>query len=70
VDGRNILVRDGASEFADGVEAVIHQPDLAARLAAEGRRTAEEVYSWGVIRRRVSKLYGEIAGEPPLGIDV
>lgn len=60
VDGRNILIRDSASGFTEAVNRVLEDADLRARLGAEGRRTAEEVYSWEVIGEGMNATYREL----------
>ncbi len=60
VNEGNILVRDSADAFAEGVLQVLGDPRLRSRLERNGRRTAIETYSWGVIGERIRSAYGEL----------
>jgi glycosyltransferase involved in cell wall biosynthesis len=44
--GRNVLIADGAQEFADAVVRVLAEPELRAQLGHEGRALAERRYDW------------------------
>ena len=57
VDGENILIRDDPKQFARAVVDVLQDPALRSRLAAHGRRTAEERYSWDIIGRAMNHTY-------------
>jgi glycosyltransferase involved in cell wall biosynthesis len=46
VPGENILVADEPADFADAVLRLLNEADLAAKLAADGRRLAEEKYDY------------------------
>jgi glycosyltransferase involved in cell wall biosynthesis len=48
-DGENILIRDEAEGFAAAVVDVLERQELRERLAAAGRKTAEDEYSWQAI---------------------
>jgi glycosyltransferase involved in cell wall biosynthesis len=56
-DGRNILVRDTPESFAEAVDLVLEDAELRDRLGAAARRTAEEVYDWRVIGKRMLSEY-------------
>jgi glycosyltransferase involved in cell wall biosynthesis len=60
-DGENILVRDSAEDFADGVEAVLADGELRRRLGAEARRTAEKRYNWEVIGDQMLPHYRNLS---------
>jgi glycosyltransferase involved in cell wall biosynthesis len=60
VDGRNILIRDDPSEFAEAVVQVLHDHALRDRLGREARKTAEEHYAWRVVGRKLVGLYHEL----------
>lgn len=45
-DGRNILIRDGAREFAEAVVKVLHDPALRSELGRNGRDTVTRYYTW------------------------
>jgi len=57
VDGDNILIRDDPREFSRAVIDVLNDHELRRRLGGNGRRTAEEVYAWGVIGKKLTGLY-------------
>ena len=48
-DGENIFIRDTPREFADAVLRVLGDAQLQRRLGANGRKTAEQTYSWDTI---------------------
>lgn len=56
-DGENILIRDIPEGFADAVAEVLSKPELRSRLGQAARRTAEQVYSWEVIGKRMVETY-------------
>jgi len=59
-DGRNILIRDDPQEFAAAVVQVLRDPELRVRLGHEGRKTAEELYGWRVLGRKLAGLYQDL----------
>lgn len=59
VDGHNILIRDEPCAFAEAVSSVLADEGLRARIGAQGRRTAEDLYSWKVIGERMTQQYRE-----------
>jgi polysaccharide biosynthesis protein PslH len=60
VDGRNILIRDDPESFARAVTEVLSDPSLRRRLRENGRRTAEDLYSWDSIGERLRSAYSEL----------
>ncbi len=60
-DGVDLLVRDGAPAFAEGVLALLDDPARAARLAAQGRRAAVERFAWPTMARSFEALLAEAA---------
>jgi polysaccharide biosynthesis protein PslH len=62
VDGKHLLLADEPQEFADQVERVLADSDLAQRLGAAGRRLMEDRYSWGTITRQLEDFYAELLG--------
>ena len=60
VDGKEILVADTEQDFAGAILRLIGDPALRKRLAASGRRVAEERFDWGKIAPRLLELYDEI----------
>ena len=51
-----VLVADEPRDFADAVTRVLVDDDLAARIAAAGRRTVEERFDWGPIGERFTQV--------------
>ncbi len=56
-DGQNILIRDDPKAFSQAVFRVLQDPSLRAYLGENGRRTAEQIYSWDVIGRPMIQEY-------------
>lgn len=57
--GEDILVADGEAEFAAAVLRVLEDRETAARLAAAGRRYAEEQFDWRVVCRKLDEVYAQ-----------
>jgi len=57
IEGSNVLVREDARGLAMAVHTLLSQPELAARLAANGRRSAVERYSWKAQAQRFDALF-------------
>ncbi len=55
--GEHLLVGDSAPEFAAALVRVLRDPALGRKLAAAGRRVAEEVYDWRVVNPQVEAAY-------------
>jgi alpha-maltose-1-phosphate synthase len=49
-----------ARDLADRINRVMADPQLCARMAAAGRKRAEELFGWGAIARRTVGLYEEL----------
>jgi len=62
VDGENILIRDDPEGFADAICRLRSDALLRRRLEENGRRTAEELYSWDVIGKALLHRYLELVG--------
>jgi glycosyltransferase involved in cell wall biosynthesis len=62
VDGENLLIRDTPAEFAAAVQAVVRDPDLRRRLERNARATAEQLYGWPIVGRRMTEAYQALAG--------
>ena len=60
VDGRDAMVADDDTKFADAVVRVLSDSELRNSLAREARRKAEVEYSWDSISVRFEELYREI----------
>lgn len=60
VDGRDALIADDDTKFADAVVRVVSDSELRSSLACEARRKAEAEYSWDAIAARFEELYREV----------
>ena len=56
-DGEHLLLADDPADFGAAVLRVLHDPALAARLGAAGRRLAEEQYDYRVACAPMDALY-------------
>lgn len=52
-DGENIILADGTKRFSEEIVRLLKNGQLQSKLAREGRKTAEESYSW---KRRAYEL--------------
>ncbi len=59
-DGENLLVRDGAEAFAEGICEALADRALASRLGDAGRTTVESTYAWDVVGEGLRAAYHEI----------
>jgi glycosyltransferase involved in cell wall biosynthesis len=57
--GKEVLVADTPDEFATAVIRLIQDEGLQARLAAHGRRLAEERYDWRAALHALNDIYKE-----------
>lgn len=62
-NGENILVRDDPRDFADAVSEVLGNDPLRARLEHNARATAETVYNWPIIGKRLRATYASLIQE-------
>lgn len=56
-NGRNLLVADSPETFAEQVLSLLRNPEQRRRLGEEGRRTAEQYYSWDKSAAQLDALY-------------
>jgi glycosyltransferase involved in cell wall biosynthesis len=59
-DGENVLIRDEPETFAAAVSRLLSTPDVARRLAANGRKLVVEKYSWMLQAERFERLFAEL----------
>lgn len=59
-DGKNILIRDTPEAFADGVLEVLSNSELRSELEVNGRKTAEETYSWEIVGQDMRACYWQL----------
>ena len=57
--GENILIADAPDEFARAVLSILHDPDLARRLAVAGRSTVDQYYDWRRIYQAWDPIYAD-----------
>jgi len=62
-DGKELLVRDGASEFAQASAQLARDPDLWRKLSAAGRLAMVRHYSPGQVRQRRNEIYKSLRAE-------
>jgi glycosyltransferase involved in cell wall biosynthesis len=56
-DGRNLVIADGAEEFAESVIRLLKEPEWAKRVGQNGRQTVETHYNWHTIYRAWDTIY-------------
>jgi glycosyltransferase involved in cell wall biosynthesis len=64
VHGKHALLADAPQDFADQVERVLSEPELAASLGAAARTLAEERYSWASLVRGLEDFYEQLLASP------
>jgi glycosyltransferase involved in cell wall biosynthesis len=60
--GRDLLVEDQPTAFAEAVNRLLADPDLARCIGASARRLAVERYGWGGAARALESFYRRILG--------
>jgi glycosyltransferase involved in cell wall biosynthesis len=60
VPGRDILLEDSPSAFADAVNRLLAEPKLAAGMGQAARQLAVERYSWGGAARALEGFYRRV----------
>jgi glycosyltransferase involved in cell wall biosynthesis len=60
VPGRDILIEDEPAAFADTVNRLLAQPDLAVRIGQSARHIAVERYAWSSAARALESFYRRI----------
>jgi polysaccharide biosynthesis protein PslH len=60
VPGRDLLVEDEPGAFADAVNRLLAEPDLAARIGKSARQLAVERYAWSGAARALESFYRQI----------
>jgi glycosyltransferase involved in cell wall biosynthesis len=60
-DGRDVVLAESASAFAEAASALLRDPARRRELGAAGRRLAEERYDWQAIGDRLAGALGELA---------
>jgi glycosyltransferase involved in cell wall biosynthesis len=62
-DGRNLMVADSPEIFAGQVLSLLRNPEQRRRLGQEGRKTAEQYYSWEKSAAQLDALYRRVIKE-------
>ena len=57
-DGCELLIRDGAAQFADAICEIVDSPKFAAKLGAAGRVLYEREYTWDAAWKRLDNVEG------------
>ncbi|MGB8399528.1 MAG: glycosyltransferase family 4 protein [Bradyrhizobium sp.] len=60
VPGRDLLVGDQPAAFADAVNRLLAEPNLAARIGQSARQLAVQRYAWSGAARELESFYREI----------
>jgi glycosyltransferase involved in cell wall biosynthesis len=60
VPGRDILVEDQPPAFADAVNRLLAEPDVAGRIGRSARQLAVERYSWSEAARTLEGFYRQV----------
>ena len=63
-DGEELLVRETDEELAAAIVSVIEQPQMAARLARQGRARLERQYTWDANLARLDGWLEQLASLP------
>jgi len=58
--GKNIMIADNPARFAEYTVDLLKDPEKCRNLARNGRKTAEELYGWDVMGRKMISFYEEI----------
>jgi glycosyltransferase involved in cell wall biosynthesis len=64
--GEHLLVADSAEEFAARVHDLFLSARLRRHLGRQGRRLAEQLYTWDIAGERLEALYRSLDGVPEL----
>ena len=60
--GQNLLVADNSKQFAEQAISLLRDPAMRLRLGKEGRKTAEQYYSWEASAQQLDILYQQFIG--------
>jgi glycosyltransferase involved in cell wall biosynthesis len=56
-----IIVKERTTEaLADALSMLIDNPELRQKLGQNGRKAVEEKYNWGVMEKRLLRVYDEL----------
>ena len=60
IPGRDLLIEDQPEAFADALNRLLDDPELAARIGQSARSLAVERYSWSDAARALEGFYRDI----------
>lgn len=60
IHGENILIADSARDIARWTIALLDHPEYAERLGSAGRQTAERLYDWRPLGKRMCDVYEDL----------
>jgi len=63
--GRDLLIEDQPSSFADAVNRLLAKPTESARIGQSARQLAEERYSWSGAARALESFYRQLPATNP-----
>lgn len=63
VPGRDILIEDQPAAFANAVNRLLAEPDLAARIGQSARQLAVERYAWSGAAQALERFYRRVLAE-------
>lgn len=66
-DGKNALVREDPTDFAEAIVELLEDPVLRNRLGSGGRETVERLYTWSKVGSMIRGVYDELTGGPSIG---
>jgi glycosyltransferase involved in cell wall biosynthesis len=61
-DGENLMVADTSKDFASRIVDLLKNRDLRERIGREGRKAAEQFYSWETVVSQLDQLYQRYIG--------
>jgi len=59
-DSEHLMIADDPVFFAERTINLLRNPEYAARLGKNGRRLIVKKYDWGIIGKRMNKIYDEV----------
>lgn len=61
IDGKHLIIEDDISKFPDRINELLNDTEYAGYIAKNGRKLAEEKYSWDQYGEKLSQLFSNIA---------
>jgi glycosyltransferase involved in cell wall biosynthesis len=61
--GEHLLVGDTPNTFAEAIVRLLQDPEFGRRMAAAGRRLAEERYDWRVVNPQIEGVYASVLAQ-------